>query len=111
MLSSLHLCIFVSICWFVYIKQDVSLPKTQTIITANGCTHIAISSFISIILGALVKCMYVAGTSLESSETTCLSDDPLHGQLSECSTPKKRKLPKEVARLRTKVFHLKKQKK
>ncbi|KAI0216466.1 hypothetical protein LSAT2_031514 [Lamellibrachia satsuma] len=29
-------------------------------------------------------------TSLESSETTCLLDDPLHGQSSECSTPKKR---------------------
>ena len=67
MLSSLHLCILVSICQFVYIKQNVSLPKTQTIITVNVCTNIVISSFISIILGALIKCMCFAGKSLESS--------------------------------------------
>ena len=95
------LFIYVSICRFVYIKQNVSLPKTQTIITVNGCTHIVISSFISIILGALVKCMCFAGTSLESYETMCLSDEPLPGPSSECSTPKKLKLPKEVARLHT----------
>ena len=55
--------------------------------------------------------MCFAGTSLGSSETTCISDEPLTGPSSECSTPKKRKLLKEVARLRTKVCRLKKQKK
>ena len=35
--------------------------------------------------------MCFAGTSLESSETTCLSDEPLPGPSSECSTPKKAK--------------------
>ena len=111
MLSYLLLCILVSTCRFVYIKQNVSLPKTPTMITVNGCTHIVKSSFISIIMGALVKCMCFAGTSLESSESMCLLDEPLPGPSSECSTPKKQKLPKEVARLRTKVCRLEKQKK
>ncbi|KAI0242908.1 hypothetical protein LSAT2_010536 [Lamellibrachia satsuma] len=42
-------------------------------------------------------------TSLETSETMSLSDELLAGPSSECSTPKKRKLPKEVARLQTKI--------
>ena len=55
--------------------------------------------------------MCFASTSFESNETTRLSEEPLPGPSSEISTTKKRKLLKEVARLRTKVCRFKKQKK
>ena len=57
-------------------------------------------------MGALVKCMCFASTSIESSESTCLLDESLPGSSSECSTPKNLKLLKGVARLRTSIVNL-----
>ena len=110
--TRIFLCSVLFISVFLYSSVGLYILKffffylKQTIITECMYPYSNIQFYLNT-SGCIVKCMCFAGTSLETSETTSLSDEPLPGPSSECSTPKKRKVPKEVARLRTKVCRLK----
>ena len=58
----------------------------------------------------LVKSVCFVGAPLPSREPDATTEDPEPGPSSQCNTPKKQKMRKEIARLRTKLSRLKKQK-
>ena len=58
----------------------------------------------------LVKYVCFVGAPLPSREPDATTEDPEPGPSSQCNTPKKQKMRKEIARLRTKLSRLKKQK-